>query len=134
MLSAPEAKVDHILAKRPMQHVVIKTFDNWVTQASTAHYPYEKTFEEAAHDPFIVIHTSGSTGLPKPIILRHGGLASVDSHHLMPSLHGYRPLANMKVANGTERMFATLPPFHVSHLGPVSIYANRSHILRWRHR
>ena len=25
-------------------------------------YPYRKTFEEASKDPFVVLHTSGSTG------------------------------------------------------------------------
>lgn len=27
-------------------------------------YPFEKTFEEARTDPFVVLHTSGSTGTP----------------------------------------------------------------------
>ena len=97
-----------------MQHHVIKTFEDWVSQESTTHYPFEKTFEEAARDPFIVIHTSGSTGLPKPITLRHGGLASLDGHHLMPSLNGYQPLSKLVEIQGPDVMLAGLPPFHVS--------------------
>lgn len=114
ILSAPESKVDHILAKRTMWHAVIHTLNDWVDQEAVAPYPFEKTFEEAAHDPFIVIHTSGSTGLPKPITLRHGGLATVDAHHLMPPLNGYSPMTTVSKTNGVERVFAGLPPFHVA--------------------
>ena len=98
-----------------MSHAVIHTFDEWVGQEAVAPYPFEKTFEEAAHDPFVVIHTSGSTGLPKPITLRHGGLVTVDTHHTMPTLNGYRPITTVSQAKGSERVFAGLPPFHVSH-------------------
>ncbi|KAL8829644.1 MAG: hypothetical protein Q9191_001895, partial [Dirinaria sp. TL-2023a] len=114
MLSAPGSKVDHILAKRSMWHATIRTFDDWVSQESVAPYPFEKSFEEAAHDPFIVIHTSGSTGMPKPITLRHGGLATLDTHHEMPNLNGYRPLLTISKARGPERVFAGLPPFHMA--------------------
>ena len=99
-----------------MQHIVIRTFDEWLAQEHVAYYPYEKTFEEAANDPFIVIHTSGSTGLPKPVTLRHGGLATPDAHHLMPLLDGFAPEAFAPKDQGPIRIFASLPPFHVSPL------------------
>lgn len=35
-------------------------------------YPYEKTWEEAKWDEILVIHTSGTTGLPKPIYHTNG--------------------------------------------------------------
>ncbi len=113
LLSAPETKVDHILEKYAMRHVVIRTFDEWLAQESVPHYPYEKSFEEAAHDPFIVIHTSGSTGLPKPITLYHGGLATTDMHHVMPRSDGYDPEVILPRPKGPSRVFASLPPFHV---------------------
>lgn len=124
MLSAPETNVDHVVAKRAMRHFVIHTFDDWVGQESVAPYPFEKTFEEAAHDPFIVIHTSGSTGLPKPITLRHGGLATLDAHHSMPALNGYQPLSTLSKADGPERVFAGMPPFHVSSSRSLSIVSD----------
>ena len=97
-----------------MRHIVIRTFDEWLAQESVNHYPYNKSFEEAAHDPFIVIHTSGSTGLPKPITLYHGGLATVDAHRLMPPLDIYGALIIPPPGQGSTRIFASLPPFHVS--------------------
>ena len=98
-----------------MRHVVIRTIDQWLAQKSVPHYPYEKSFEEAANDPFIVIHTSGSTGLPKPITLRHGGLATADAHHMMPTSNGHHPEVTLS-GERPPRIFASLPPFHVSHL------------------
>ena len=103
-----------------MQHIVVNTFDDWINQESVSHYPFEKTFEEAAHDPFIVIHTSGSTGLPKPITMHHGGLASIDAHHLMPPLNGYQSMVNLIELRGDERIFSGMPPFHVSCPIPLS--------------
>lgn len=39
-------------------------------------FPYTKTFEEARNDPLVVLHTSGTTGLPKPITWTHDWAAS----------------------------------------------------------
>ena len=75
------------------------------------HYEYNKTFEEASHDPFIVIHTSGSTGLPKPIVLYHGGVTQVDSQHLLSPLDGFEP--QIRFPGASPRVFSSLPPFHV---------------------
>lgn len=36
------------------------------------HYPYTKTYEEAKYDDICIIHTSGTTGPPKPIFMNHG--------------------------------------------------------------
>lgn len=56
--------VDDILAARPMKHVVIPDLEDLLDQSKAPHYPYEKTFEEAKHDPYVVLHTSGTTGIP----------------------------------------------------------------------
>ncbi|KAF6227540.1 hypothetical protein HO173_012179 [Letharia columbiana] len=76
------------------------------------HYDYNKTFEEAAQDPFIIVHTSGSTGLPKPTILYHGGVAAVDNQHLIPPLDGVD--AQINIFECGVRVFTSLPPFHVA--------------------
>ena len=124
LLSAAETKVDHILAERPMRHFPVATVNELLAEGSVAQYAYDKSFEDAAHDPFIVIHTSGSTGLPKPITIRQGGLATLDAHHLMSPFNGYKPQAML--SEGPLRIFAGLPPFHVSdrytsHDRPTSI-------------
>ena len=94
-----------------MHHFNVEGLKEFLRGDFIKHYEYKKTFEEAAHDPFIVVHTSGSTGLPKPIILYHGGMATVDGQHLITPLDGVD--AQIKVHEGHVRAFTGLPPFHV---------------------
>ncbi|KAK4632092.1 Adenylate-forming reductase Nps11 [Fulvia fulva] len=45
--------------------------------------PFQYTprpWEEAKHDPMLVIHSSGTTGAPKPLVLRNGYIKGLDSH------------------------------------------------------
>ena len=95
-----------------MRHFSVAALNELLAEGSVAEYAYDKTFETAAHDPFIVIHTSGSTGLPKPITIRHGGLATIDAHRLLSPSNGYKPLVT--ITEGPLRSFTSLPPFHVS--------------------
>lgn len=47
-----------------------------LTEKSHPHFPFEKTFENAKDEPFVVLHTSGTTELPKPIVWTHDFCAS----------------------------------------------------------
>ncbi|KAI0147409.1 putative NRPS-like enzyme [Xylariaceae sp. FL1272] len=71
-------------------------------------YVYEKTFQEARLDPLMVIHTSGSTGLPKPLIWTHETGAR---HH---NLSAREPSGGLSIDSFThgERVLVTVPPFH----------------------
>ncbi|KAI9702667.1 MAG: putative NRPS-like protein biosynthetic cluster [Bogoriella megaspora] len=40
---------------------VIAPLDHWI-EKYTKPFPFQKTFEEAANDPLVVLHSSGSTG------------------------------------------------------------------------
>lgn len=56
--------VNDILSRRPMKHAVVPALDTLLEGDQVPHYPYEKTYEEAEHDPYLVLHTSGTTGNP----------------------------------------------------------------------
>ena len=103
------------MQKRPMQHAVISTFENWLIQDSTEALVQQKDREYKPEDPFIVIHTSGSSGLPKPVTIYLGGLATVDSHRQLPPSHGFKAQVVSELKEQPERYFVALPPFHVSH-------------------
>lgn len=45
--------------------------DDWFPAEEVPHFQYDKTFEQAEWEPLCVLHTSGSTGLPKPITARN---------------------------------------------------------------
>ena len=76
------------------------------------HYPYNKTFEEARHEPLLCFHTSGSTGMPKPITYTHEFAAAAIKAMHMDAPEGYEVQDKLYQAN---RIFFMLPPFHVSH-------------------
>ncbi|KAF7911608.1 hypothetical protein EAE99_011071 [Botrytis elliptica] len=72
-------------------------------------YPFEKTFAEARYDPLIIMHTSGSTGFPKPVFVKHGAWAAMDAYQkIPPSNKG--PLHSDYLRR--KRVFPNLPMFH----------------------
>lgn len=71
-----------------MKVVQIPSLESFLHPADVAPYTYDKKFEEARHMPFLALHTSGSTGLPKSVILKHGTFSSMDAYSLIPSLGG----------------------------------------------
>ena len=81
------------------------------SHAVVDHYPYLKTFDEARPEPLVVLHTSGSTGVPKPVIMVHGTLSCIDAYRLIPSLGG-REVAGPSW-EGT-RLFLAFPLFHAA--------------------
>ncbi|KAI0394176.1 nonribosomal peptide synthetase [Xylariaceae sp. FL0594] len=75
----------------------------------------EKTFEEAEWDPLCVLHTSGSTGLPKPIVIRQGMVAIADRYHDIPDWEG-RKIFLKGFVEGIKRNFVPMPFFHAAGL------------------
>ena len=53
--------------------------DDADTGLDSSPFPYTATFAEAATGALVVLHTSGTTGLPKPIVVRHGMWAGFDA-------------------------------------------------------
>lgn len=78
--------VKQILAARQMRVVEIPSTQHWIEDGLEEPYHYTKTFADARSEPFVVLHTSGSTGMPKPIIQTHGTLSPLDAFEKLPSL------------------------------------------------
>lgn len=64
LFTAQGVHVKDILSSRQMTHTVIPELEALLESGPVPHYPYEKTFEEAEHDPYLILHTSGTTGQP----------------------------------------------------------------------
>lgn len=73
-------------------------------------FPYGKTLETAATEPLMVVHTSGSTGIPKPLIMTHEFAARCMRMITMDPPDGFDSLDKMFQG---KRIFMTFPPFHV---------------------
>lgn len=84
---------------------------------STDPFPYEKTFAEAKNDPFCYLHTSGSTGVPKPIPWSHGLIGTMDAIRLLPPVDGDGGLEPWtKDWKAGDKIYSSFPMSHVSAL------------------
>ncbi|KAL4926552.1 transferase family protein [Aspergillus undulatus] len=84
----PVALVKEVLQKRPMSLLQLPPLDDLLDVESTKAFPYTKTFSDAANDPFCFLHTSGTTGVPKPIPWSHGLIGTMDAVRLLPPVDG----------------------------------------------
>ncbi|KAF2462852.1 acetyl-CoA synthetase-like protein [Lindgomyces ingoldianus] len=73
-------------------------------------YPYKKPFEQAKHDPFLVLHTSGTSSTPRPMVLKNDWLATYLQSLHAPSPPGFECLESRM--RGC-RVFVMLTPYHV---------------------
>ncbi|KAL8670081.1 MAG: hypothetical protein Q9168_005366 [Polycauliona sp. 1 TL-2023] len=131
---APESRmpiVDSLIATRSMKSATIPAID-WFLNSTTAEvksYPYSKTFEQAQSEPFVTMHTSGSTGPPKLVVSSHGSFATLDAFLAIPSLGGQPVSAHLLIG---KRMFSPFPLFHSAALGIVlacNIYAGMTIVM-----
>lgn len=75
------------------------------------HYQFEESFEQARDEPLVVLHTSGTTGFPKPIIWTHDWAASFASERRLSPPAGFESSDSLICGN---RILSLMPPFHVS--------------------
>ncbi|KAK9436565.1 transferase family protein [Metarhizium brunneum] len=85
---SPVPLVKEILRQRPMDELQLPLLDELLDVDSVAPFPYTKSFEEAIDEPFCFLHTSGSTGVPKPIPWSHGLIGTMDAVRLLPPVDG----------------------------------------------
>lgn len=108
---------------------MIPELEDWLFASKVKHYPFNKTFAEARLEPFVALHTSGSTGLPKLVVIPHGTVASIDAWHLIPS-QGAPPTIISSFSG--IRLFMPFPPFHAAGLYmmlPLAIFCNMTVVL-----
>ncbi|KAJ5736726.1 acetyl-CoA synthetase-like protein [Penicillium malachiteum] len=81
-------------------------------------YPYNKTFDEVETDNCCIIHSSGTTGMPKPVPLTNGFWGAIDN---IPNLYWPEGRTPSPFFNMTQEdlVLATVPFFHM--MGLLSI-------------
>lgn len=84
-----------------------------------SHFEYDKIYPTHASDKLVVVHTSGSTGLPKPdtrsleTANAHMRMVALESVHGHDDQHGWLK---------RKKQFLTLPPFHAAGLASVLFF------------
>ena len=111
LITTPSNKVREYIDERPMRLLYIPELAKLLEPGEVPRYKFPKKFEEAKGDPFLVLHTSGSTSLPKPVFIPHSWVCGVDMMQELEPHDGHN--ATFKSFSG-KRTFCSLPPFHVS--------------------
>jgi aryl carrier-like protein len=75
-------------------------------------YPFNKTYQDAEDEVAIIIHSSGTTGMPKPAPLTHGFLATMDVGAYLPRPKGRRASVFFDLEPG-QLVVSTTPLFHL---------------------
>lgn len=116
--------VKDVLQQRPMKVLDLPILDELLDAKSTEPFPYTKTFEEATNDPFCFLHTSGTTGVPKPIPWSHGLIGTMDAVRLLPPTKGDDGLAPWTSDwEEGDRIYSSFPMSHVRILFPAALEA-----------
>jgi long-subunit acyl-CoA synthetase (AMP-forming) len=106
--------VNDILQQRPMQLLELPLLNELLDAESTVPFQYTKTFEEAITDPFCFLHTSGSTGVPKPIPWSHGLIGTMDAVRLLSPTEGDGGLVPWTTDwKSGDRIYSSFPMCHV---------------------
>ena len=96
----------------------LKTFAlrplNELLDSQGPHFNYEPDVNEAIDHPVLILHSSGSTGLPKPVTMTHGSFAVIDNDRNFPTIEGRQNLDfTVWNFNGVPSLiYEPFPPFH----------------------
>lgn len=101
-----------MLQNRPLRYEQVASLDYWLDQEVVELIPYTKNFEEMQKKAMFILHSSGTTGMPKPRGITHGLLGVTDNYHDLPMPEDRDSLPKLWAQE--KRMFNLLPPFHVS--------------------
>ena len=107
--------LQHQLGSDKLQLHPIPSLEEMIS-TKAEHYEYNKSYEEAKKDVVLILHTSGSTGAPKPIRLNNAFLKRADTEHLTAVIEGriHADLRNLK-----SPLYNGSPFFHLSGIAVV---------------
>ena len=103
-----EAIVKPVLRERPLHKFVIPELEYFLRDNYVDPMAFHGSFHEYRLKPWIMLHTSGSTGNPKVVTIKHGYATSNDSYWHSPNGNElFDRIGNM-------RLFIPFPPFHMA--------------------
>ncbi|KAH6675144.1 putative NRPS-like enzyme [Halenospora varia] len=84
--------------------------------APATEYPYDLKYADVFREPILILHSSGSTGQPKPVVNTHGTFATYDVRD-WPTVAGrvnHDGLATLRFSQPDSRIYDVFPPFHIA--------------------
>ncbi|KAK4114682.1 acetyl-CoA synthetase-like protein [Canariomyces notabilis] len=113
------APAEPVLEQIRPRHLRIPSIDKLLND-KYPEYHYAKSFEEARWDRIWILHTSGSTGIPKPVTWTHESLARHWNGTALAAPDEIRSLESSYIG---KRVLNTLPHFHGGGFGQYVLYA-----------
>ncbi|RFN54485.1 linear gramicidin synthase subunit d [Fusarium flagelliforme] len=107
-----EAAMKPCLEQRKMQVCVIDSVEHFLNVSSSP-FPYDKSIDQARWDPLVVLHTSGSTGIPKPIVVKQGTFFALEDMLRNGSFNGC-PFAMEDWGEKGTKILLSMPMFHAA--------------------
>jgi acyl-coenzyme A synthetase/AMP-(fatty) acid ligase len=77
-----------------MQTLALPSLERILSKSERKTYSYSKTFEQAAHDVIVIIHTSGTTGIPTPIEHTNGFWCAMSPGQILSKRYWPRGIAH----------------------------------------
>lgn len=107
--------VDGIFVTKPDLHRMEIDSLNELLGAQPESFPFQLTFDQAVRQPILVLHSSGSTGLPKPVVMTHGSFAVMDNDRNFPAVPGRKnhDFTVWDFDTPDARIYGPFPPFHL---------------------
>ncbi|KAL8947218.1 MAG: hypothetical protein Q9222_006475, partial [Ikaeria aurantiellina] len=104
-------------AKPDLEYWTIEGLESLLT-AKSQPFPYHHDYDEVKDHPILVLHSSGSTGVPKPITMTHATFAVADNDRNCPTVPGRRnhDMTMWEFAGTDARIYDAFPPFHLGGL------------------
>ncbi|KAJ5155836.1 NRPS-like enzyme [Penicillium capsulatum] len=106
--------VSQIQESYPMHQTCLASVINLLDGPAVPDYSYDKSYVDAQKDPIFVLHTSGSTGIPKPLVYTNEFATRLSNAMDLRAPDGYVSL-NDKFRSG--RFLTILPAFHIAGIG-----------------
>ncbi|KAF4955998.1 hypothetical protein FGADI_4171 [Fusarium gaditjirri] len=100
------------LDQRTMEVAMIESIDHLLS-VTPKPFPYSRTIEQVRWDPLVILHTSGSTGVPKPVFLKQGVLYALEEYTHLPKFHGSSYLVS-EWAERAKKIFLGMPMYHAA--------------------
>ncbi|EQB57641.1 hypothetical protein CGLO_02213 [Colletotrichum gloeosporioides Cg-14] len=106
-----EAVIDSLVQERSMKVFQVPSLDTLLEEGNPPKpYPYTKSWREACDDPISIGHSSGTTGLPKPIVWTNRSYSVCELHQVVPDLDGHPPYAKLLLESTS--VYQTQPIYH----------------------
>ncbi|CCD55192.1 similar to NRPS-like enzyme [Botrytis cinerea T4] len=104
--------VNDIQTKVDLQTIAVPTLNYFFHPGfDVPHYKYTATYEEARFQPLVAMHTSGTTGTPKTIVMPQGVITGLDASQKATLLYGTATTSDY--FRGLRCFFA-FPLFHAA--------------------